>query len=75
MSSARQRRSDRRRASCRSPCNESRTALRDRRLTTIDEPAAVAEAQSATRSMWTKFEAEGHDVPVPRFDALTGDPA
>ncbi|SFH95614.1 amidohydrolase family protein [Albimonas pacifica] len=53
-----------------------RFLMRDRRLTTIDEPAAVAEAQAATRSMWTKFEAEGHDVPVPRFDALTtGDPA
>lgn len=49
---------------------DGRFLMRDRRLTTIDEPAAVEAAQAATRSMWAKFEAEGHDAPLPRFDAL-----
>ena len=51
---------------------DGRFLMRDRKLTTIDETAAVDEAQAATRSMWRKFEAEGHDAPLPRFDDLGG---
>lgn len=47
---------------------EGRFLMRDRRLTTIDEADAVAEAQEATLSMWRKFGAEDRGVPLPRHD-------
>lgn len=47
---------------------EGRFLMRDRRLTTIHEADAVAEAQEATLSMWRAFGAEDRGVPLPRHD-------
>jgi len=48
---------------------DGRFLMRDGALQTIDERAAVAEAQAATRAMWTRFAAEVPDVPLPIVDA------
>ena len=42
--------------------------MRNGTLLTIDEPAAVREAQTATRSMWDRFAAEVPGVPLPIAD-------
>lgn len=47
-----------------------RFLMRDRRLTTIDEAAAVADGQAATDAMWTRFSASGVSVPLPARDPV-----
>ncbi|MEP1767959.1 MAG: amidohydrolase family protein [Sulfitobacter sp.] len=44
--------------------------MRDGVLTTIDERAAVIEAQQATNAMWHRFGAEDRGVPLPAMDVL-----
>ncbi|MFD0860103.1 amidohydrolase family protein [Roseovarius aquimarinus] len=46
-----------------------RFLMRDRRLTTVDEGAAIDEAQAATDAMWARFAANGGDAPMPARDA------
>ncbi|MBY8975861.1 amidohydrolase family protein [Rhodobacteraceae bacterium NNCM2] len=47
---------------------DGRFLMRDRVLTTIDERAAVVEAQQATESMWQRFGEEDRGVPLPATD-------
>ncbi|MEH6832800.1 MAG: amidohydrolase family protein [Sulfitobacter sp.] len=47
---------------------DGRFLMRDRVLTTIDERAAVIEAQAATDAMWRRFGAEDRGVPLPSID-------
>lgn len=49
---------------------DGRFLMRDRELLTIDEKAAVTEAQAATEAMWKKFEAEDRGVPLPATDPV-----
>ncbi|WP_370302340.1 amidohydrolase family protein [Pseudooceanicola sp.] len=47
---------------------DGRFLMRDGVLTTIDERAAVIEAQQATDAMWQRFGAEERGVPLPATD-------
>ena len=47
-----------------------RFLMREGRLTTIDEAAALAEAQAATDAMWARFAAQETTVPLPLRDAV-----
>lgn len=47
---------------------DGRFLMRDGVLTTIDERAAVIEAQQATDAMWQRFGAEDRGVPLPATD-------
>ncbi|WP_118133492.1 amidohydrolase family protein [Oceanicella sp. SM1341] len=49
---------------------DGRFLMRDRRLTTVDERAAVDEAQAATDAMWERFAAQEKDVPLPQRDTV-----
>ncbi|GMG81570.1 amidohydrolase [Paralimibaculum aggregatum] len=47
-----------------------RFLMRAGRLTTIDEAAAIAEAQAATDAMWARFAEQETTVPLPLRDAV-----
>ncbi|UYV36415.1 amidohydrolase family protein [Rhodobacteraceae bacterium D3-12] len=49
---------------------DGRFLMREGKLTTIDERAAVIEAQQATDAMWQRFGAEDRGVPLPAKDGL-----
>jgi 5-methylthioadenosine/S-adenosylhomocysteine deaminase len=49
---------------------DGRFLMRDRVLTTIDERAAITEAQAATDAMWQRFDTEDRHVPLPATDPV-----
>lgn len=49
---------------------DGRFLMRDRVLITIDESAAVAEAETATTAMWHRFGSEDRGVPLPATDPV-----
>jgi 5-methylthioadenosine/S-adenosylhomocysteine deaminase len=49
---------------------DGRFVLRDGEMTTMDEKQVLAEAQSATDAMWTRFEQRETRVPLPLRDAV-----
>lgn len=49
---------------------DGRFLMRDGQLTTVDERAAILEAQAASDAMWTRFRAEVKGVPLPATDPV-----